>query len=148
LVEREQSVTFASAEYAESKDPTLFHIRAEARGDHTAEEIEASIHEELDRIVNEGATTQELDRSKHLVQAHFILSRERAVDQAMLLGQVEALYGLSYIETYLDKISSIAPEDVASVCSKYLTAANRTVGYLIPDGSANDDAEEGDYEDA
>ena len=33
LVEREQSVTFVTAEYAESKDPTLFHIRAEARGD-------------------------------------------------------------------------------------------------------------------
>ena len=42
LVEREQSVTFVTAEYGESKDPTLFHIRAEARGEHTAEEIEAT----------------------------------------------------------------------------------------------------------
>jgi zinc protease len=149
LVEREQSVTFATAEYAESTDPTLFHIRAEARGNHTAEEIEATIYEELQRIVTDGATTQELDRAKHLVQAHFILSRERAVDQAMLLGQVESLHGLSYIDTYLDKINSVAPEDVSDVCSRYLTAANRTVGYLIPDGSASsDDAEEGDYEDA
>lgn len=149
LVEREQSVTFATAEYAESTDPTLFHIRAEARGDRTAEEIEASIYDELQRIVTDGATTQELDRAKHLVQAHFILSRERAVDQAMLLGQVETLYGLSYIDTYLEKINSVAPEDISSVCSRYLTAANRTVGYLIPDGSvASDDAEEGDYEDA
>src|SRR5437868_7670849 len=34
MVEREQSVTFVSAEYGEAKDPTLFHIRCEARGDH------------------------------------------------------------------------------------------------------------------
>jgi len=104
----------------------------------------------LQRIVTDGATAQELDRAKHLVQAHFILSRERAVDQAMLLGQVETLYGLSYIETYLAKINAVTSEDVSSVCSRYLTAANRTVGYLIPDAStaASDDAEEGEYEDA
>ena len=95
----------------------------------------------------EGATKQELDRAKHLVQAHFILSRERAVDQAMLLGQVETLYGLSYIDTYLDEIESVKPEDVSSVCSRYFSPAHRTVGYLVPDGSATDE-EEGDYEDA
>jgi zinc protease len=149
LVEREQSVTFVTAEYSESKDPTLFHIRAEARGNHPAEEIEATIHEELDRIVAEGPTRQELDRAKHLVQAHFILSRERAVDQAMLLGQVETLYGLAYIDAYLDQIERVRSEEVSAVCSKYLASANRTVGYLVPDGSvAHDEEEEGDYEDA
>src|SRR5262245_42943597 len=55
LVEREQSVTFVAAEYAESKDPTLFHIRAEARGEHSAEDIESSIHDELARIASRGA---------------------------------------------------------------------------------------------
>lgn len=144
LVEREQSVTFVTAEYAESKDPTLFHIRAEARGDHTAEEIEATIYEELARVAAEGPTEQELNRAKHLVQAHFILSRERAVDQAMLLGQVETLYGLSYIDTYLDEIQSVKPEDVSSVCEKYFSPSNRTVGYLVPDGSDSEDAGEDD----
>ncbi|HET9220046.1 MAG TPA: pitrilysin family protein [Terriglobia bacterium] len=147
LVERDESVTFVSAEYAETKDPTLFHIRAEARGSHTAEEIEAGIYEEVERIISEGATTQELDRAKHLVHAHFILSRERAVDQAMLLGQVETLQGLSYIETYLDRINAVSSEDVAVACSKYLDPSNRTVGYLIPDGSVVD-VDEGEYEDA
>jgi predicted Zn-dependent peptidase len=67
----------------------------------------------------------------------------------MLLGQVETLYGLSYLEAYLEKISAVASEDVSSVCSRYLTPANRTVGYLVPDGSsAAEDAEEGDDEDA
>jgi len=149
LVEREQSVTFVTAEYSESKDPTLFHIRAEARGDHSAEEIEAAIYEELQRIASDGATSQELERAKHLVQAHFILSRERAVDQAMLLGQVETLHGLSYIDTYIDQIGAVASEDVSAACSRYLDSSNRTVGYLIPDASADtEDQDEGGYEDA
>ncbi|HEU5239822.1 MAG TPA: pitrilysin family protein, partial [Pyrinomonadaceae bacterium] len=42
MVEREQSVTFVTAEYGESKDPTLFHIRAEARGEHSIDAVEAS----------------------------------------------------------------------------------------------------------
>jgi zinc protease len=142
LVEREQSVTFVTAEYSESKDPTLFHIRAEARGDHTAEELESSVYEELNRVAVEGVSKQELDRAKHLVQAHFILSRERAVDQAMLLGQVETLYGLSYIDGYLEKISAVRSEDVSSVCSRYCAPANRTVGHLVPDGSVELDQEE------
>src|SRR6185436_15911695 len=50
MVEREQSVNFATAEYGESKDPTLFHIRAEARGEHSVDAIEASIHDELHRV--------------------------------------------------------------------------------------------------
>jgi zinc protease len=148
LVEREQSVTFVSAEYSEAKDPTLFHIRAEARGNHTAAEIEATIYEELDGIVSQGVAPRELDRAKHLVQAHFILSRERAVDQAMLLGQIESLYGLSYIDTYLNKISAVNSDDVSSVCAKYFAAANRTVGYLVPDGTVESDEDGSEDEDA
>jgi zinc protease len=147
LVEREQSVTFVAAEYAESKDPTLFHIRAEARGSHVPEEIEATIHEELQRIASDGASKQELDRAKHQVGAHFVLSRERAVDQAMLLGQVESLDGLRYIDTYLDKISAVTSDDLSAVCSKYLSEMNRTVGYLVSDGTF-DGVEEVDGEDS
>jgi predicted Zn-dependent peptidase len=66
----------------------------------------------------------------------------------MLLGQVETLHGLSYIETYVERINAVTSEDVSFVCSKYLDPANRTVGYLIPDGSAAEDDGEGEYEDA
>jgi zinc protease len=149
LVEREQTVTFVTAEYGESKDPTLFHIRAEARGKHTAEEIEASLYDELKRIIREGVTAAELDRAKHQVEAHFILSRERTLDQALLLGQMETLCGLDYIDTYVRRIAAVTTEDISAVCERYLAEDNRTVGYLLPDGQAamgdEDDSEgEGD----
>lgn len=140
LVEREQSVTFVSADYGESKDPTLFHIRAEARGQHTAEQVESTIYDEMRKVVGDGVRQHELDRAKHQVQAHFVLSRERALDQAMLLGQTESLNGPGYVDTYVERISAVTSNDVASVCSRYLSESNRTVGYLIFDGSS--DAEE------
>ena len=135
LVEREQSVTFVSAEYGEAKDPTLFHIRAEARGDHSVEEIETSIYHELGRIARGEVNQHELDRAKHQMEAHFILSRERTLDQAILLGQIETLYGIDYIDSYLQRIIAVTTADVAAACSRYLNEDSRTVALLLSDGS-------------
>jgi zinc protease len=142
MVEREQTVTFVSAEYGESKDPTLFHIRGEARGEHSIDEIEASIYDELANVEANGVTPHELDRAKHQIEAHFILSRERTLDQAILLGQIETLYGLDYIDSYLQRINDVTAEDVVQVCGRYLNEDNRTVGHLVSDGSeSNEEAE-------
>ena len=146
MVEREHSVTFVSADYGEAKDPTLFHIRAEGRGDHSINEIEASIHDELTKISTDGVTTHELDRAKHQIEAHFILSRERTLDQAILLGQIETLYGLNYIDSYLQRIDAVNTADVADVCRRYLNENSRTVAQLLSDGSEGD-AEDDDEAD-
>jgi zinc protease len=142
MVEREQTVTFISAEFGESKDPTLFHIRAEARGDHSSDEIESSVDDELANIVERGVSAHELDRAKHQIEAHFILSRERTLDQAILLGQIETLYGLDYIDSYLQRINAVTAADIAKMCARYLNENNRTVGQLLSDGSEADEEEE------
>src|SRR2546428_67648 len=142
LVEREQSVTFVSAEYGEAKDPTLFHFRAEARGTHSIEGIESSIYDELERIVSNNVTPHELERAKHQIEAHFILSRERTLDQALLFGQIETLYGLDYIDSYLQRIGAVTSEDIEDACTRYLHENNRTVGRLLNDGSGQESEDE------
>ena len=142
MVEREQSVTFASAEFGEAKDPTLFHIRSEARGDHSIDEIEASIYGELKNVIANGVTTAELDRAKHQIEAHFILSRERTLDQAILLGQMETIGSLDYVDSYVRNIYSVTTEQLSDVCDRYLNENNRTVGLLLSDGSADADVGE------
>jgi zinc protease len=144
MIEREQTVTFVSAEYGEAKDPTLFHIRAEARGDHPIDDIENSIHDELATVSSNAISSHELDRAKHQIEAHFILSRERTLDQAILLGQIETLHGLDYIDSYLQRINAVTVEDVADVCTRYLNENNRTVGRLLSDGSDNNAEEDGE----
>jgi zinc protease len=147
LVEQEQSVTFVSAEFGEAKDPTLFHVRSEARGEHSIDEIEASIYNELRNIVSTGVTPQELDRAKHQIEAHFILSRERTLDQAILLGQMETIGSLEYIDAYVRNITAVSADQVSDVCARYLNENNRTVGVLLSDGSSEaDGAEEADVE--
>jgi len=144
MVEREQTVTFVSAEYGEAKDPTLFHIRAEARGDHSIDEVEASIHDELESIARNGVSAHELNRAKHQIEAHFILSRERTLDQAILLGQIETLYGLNYVDSYLRRINAVTEADTADMCRRYLVENNRTVAQLLSDGSAGSEEDDGE----
>lgn len=144
MVEDEQSVTFVSAEYGEAKDPTLFHIRSEARGDHSIDEVEVSIYDELKKVAANGVTARELDRAKHQIEAHFILSRERTLDQAILLGQMETIGTLDYVDSYVRNISSVTPDQIAHVCDRYLNENNRTVGLLLSDGS--DEIEEAEIE--
>jgi zinc protease len=147
MVEREQSVNFVSAEFGEAKDPTLFHIRSEARGEHSIDEIEASIYSELKNVIDKGVTPAELDRAKHQIEAHFILSRERTLDQAILLGQMESIGSLNYIDSYVGNIQSVTAEQLADVCNRYLNENNRTVALLLSDGSEDAvDSEEADIE--
>ncbi len=144
MVEREQAVTFVTAEYGEAKDPTLFHIRAEARGHHSVEAIEASIYDEIEHIAKDGVTAHELERAKHQMEAHFILSRERTLDQALLFGQIETLYGLDYIDSYLPRIAAVTAEKIAECGARYLNEDNRTVGRLLSDGSEDSGEDEGE----
>jgi zinc protease len=146
MVEREQSVTFVTADYGETKDPTLFHIRAEARGEHSIDEVEASIQNELANVCRNGITEHELDRAKHQIEAHFILSRERTLDQAILLGQIETLLGLDYIDSYLQRINAVTAADVAQVCASYLKQDNQTVAQLLSDGSSAEEEDESEAE--
>jgi zinc protease len=143
MVEREQSVNFVSAEFGEAKDPTLFHIRSEARGEHSIDEIEASIYGELKEVIAKGITSAELDRAKHQIEAHFILSRERTLDQAILLGQMETIGSLDYVDSYVRNIYGVTADQLSDVCNRYLNENNRTVGLLLSDGSEDTNDDEG-----
>jgi zinc protease len=131
VVERERATNFITAEYAESRDNTLFYVRGEARGDVPPAAIEASIDDELERIADAGVTPAELRRAQHQIEAHFVFSMERSLDQAMLFGQIETLDRLEYIDQYLPSIHAVDPAEVARVCGQYLTRTNRTVGLLV-----------------
>jgi zinc protease len=134
LVEGERAATFISAEYAESRDNTLFYIRGEGRSERDSARIEPRVYDELNTIGMSGVTASELARAKHQIEAHFVFSMERAVDQAMLFGQIETLDRLDYIDRYLEHVRTVESNDVARVCRNYLTESNRTVGWLVGTG--------------
>lgn len=146
MVEKDQLVTFVSTEMGETQDPLLFHVRAEARGETTHEQMESVIYEELEELCKTGPSPAELHRAKHQIQAHFLMSQERTMDQAILLGQVEIMKGLSYLDDYVPQIQAVTADDIARIASAYLREESRTVGWLVYDGSLPD-TEDSDADD-
>ena len=44
----------------------------------------------------------------------------------------ETVGSYTYLDTYLERISGVRPEDVSRVASHYLSEQNRTVGHYDP----------------
>jgi zinc protease len=145
LVERDQSVTLAKAYYHDHIDPPLIYIQAELKPGFKLEAVERAICEEIERVACEPPSDQELERAKRQIEAELVLSSEDFLEQAMLLGQYETICasenipedsrGYRFLDTLLERLKAVSASDLMRVAGKYLCEDNRTVGYLIDDGS-------------
>jgi zinc protease len=141
LQEKDESVTFATVHYAEHIDPSLLTVAAEVKPDHTLEEVEAAITEEVERLIHEPPTDLELAKAKRQTEAQFILGNEEILNQAMLLGEYETIAcgaqlpekvrGYHYLDAYLNYVRQVSPEDIQRAAAIYLHRDNRTVGWLL-----------------
>jgi zinc protease len=141
LVEKDQSVTSASAHYNDHIDASLFYFQAELKPGFTLASVERAIHEEVDRLKTELIPEAEIEKAKRQMEADLVLSNEEPLQQAMLLGQYETIAfaeripevsrGYNYLDTLLERMRQVTGEDVARVAERYFTQDNRTVGYLV-----------------
>ncbi|OYT71758.1 MAG: peptidase M16 [Chloracidobacterium sp. CP2_5A] len=141
LQEKDESVTFATAHYAEHIDPSLFTIAAEVKPDRAPAEVEAAITEEVERLAQEPPTELELAKAKRQTEAQFILGNEEILNQAMLLGEYETIAcgprvtedarGYRYLDAYLQRARQVSAADIQQAAAAYLRRDNRTVGWLV-----------------
>ncbi|MCC7202123.1 MAG: insulinase family protein [Nitrospirae bacterium] len=114
-------------------DPELFYFYAQLKPDRTTEEAEAALKEEIERIKREPVSTRELQKARNQIEASFIMGQDSVFYQAMLIGQLETTgAGAKYLESYIDEIRQVTPEDIMRVANKYFMDDNRTVGVLVP----------------
>ena len=139
LIERDQSVTSASASYNDHIDRSLVYFQAELKPGFKLEDVEKAIYEEIEALHN--ISPSELDKAKRLIEADLVLSNEQPLQQAILLGQYETIAfaeripaesrGYQYLDSLLANIRNVTAEDVTRIARKYFTRDNRTVGYLV-----------------
>jgi len=150
LVEGDQSVTTAGANFHDHIDPSLFYIKAELKPGFGLQAVERAIEDELERLKNEAVTVAEIEKAKRQIEADLVFSNEEPLQQAILLGQYETIAasarldeearGYHYLTTLLDRIRAVTIEDLARVARTYLHADNRTVGYMIDAGEEQERA--------
>ncbi|HWQ35960.1 MAG TPA: pitrilysin family protein [Blastocatellia bacterium] len=131
LEERDQSVTHYSVDYYDRIDPTLFLVRAEVRPDRQTADVERAIYEEIDRCQQSPVSDEELARARQLIRARFILGNEQASSQAITLGYYETIHSYEYLSGFFGKLDAVTADAVQRAAQRYLTADNRTVGWLV-----------------
>lgn len=147
LVEKDQSVTSASAHYNDHIDASLFYFQAELKPGVALESVERAIYEEIERLKNEAISDAELEKAKRQTEADLVLSNEEPLQQAILLGQYETIAfaeripeesrGYHYLNTLLTHMRQVTAEDLSRVARKYFTSNNRTVGHLINESESD-----------
>jgi len=114
------------------KDPGLFIIGATLQ----AENLERAVGEilkEVNRLIQEGVTAEELYRVRVNVESGLIYDRQTVQGQARKLGYYEATTGdVQFEKEYMKRISLLQSEDIKRIGEKYFKPSRWSVSLLAP----------------
>lgn len=118
-----------------AKYPNLFVVMAAPRHPHTAEELEAAIHEEIEKLKKEPVSPRELEKVVNQFRADLIRDLDSNSGLAGKLSYYEAVAGdFRYITRHIQVVESIKPDDIMKAARTYLVPENRTVATLVKKG--------------
>ncbi|MBC8422853.1 insulinase family protein [bacterium] len=124
-----QVVSFAG--FPSDKYPTLLAFLGIPAKDVTALEIEAAIFEEIQTLVDEGVTEDELAGVKRRAKVNYVQSLRGNLGLARQLAYFQGLQG-DWREMFaqLEDIEAVTVEDVQRVAAEIFVPNNRTVAYI------------------
>ncbi|MDP1550779.1 MAG: pitrilysin family protein [Nitrosomonas sp.] len=134
LVRENQIANSASAGYgAMARGPSIFFLSAVPRAGKTVVELEQALRGEIEKIIKEGVTEEELARVKAQVVASHVYQLDSIYSQAMQLGRLESM-GFSFrdVDTILEKLKAVTAEQIRDVAKKYFNDDSLTVAVLDP----------------
>ena len=114
-----------------SKYPTLWLAWAFPSPNSSNDEVQAAIHEEIERMKNEDVTDQELERFKTRAKAGLLRSLRSNSGLASNLAQYQTLYGdWRELFRYVERIEAVSKADIRRVVGATLVPSNRTIGRI------------------
>ena len=134
IQESMQLTTSIYAGHGTYKDDSLFYIKAKFPPKNQPE-LEAAIFEELQNIMKNPVSKNELNKAKNIIKRDTLYSRESVSNIANELGYITLLMdNPSYYDTYLKDIDKITPKDVQKAANKYLERNRAVISYILPMG--------------
>ncbi|MDH5513714.1 MAG: insulinase family protein [Gammaproteobacteria bacterium] len=134
LVRGSRIVTNAGAGYdLYSRQADLFLLDATPAAEHTVEEAQQALFEQIRRLQDKPVTRDELERVKSQVVASDVYEQDSIFYQGMKIGQLETV-GLDWrlADQYVERINAVTAEQLQAVARKYLVEKNLTVAVLDP----------------
>jgi len=134
LVRGERVANSAGAGYdGLARGPGQFYLIAVPTREHSAADVETALRREMEKIIKEGVTEDELNRAKVQAVAQQVYERDSMFAQARQIGSLE-MAGVSHgtIDLQLKKLREVTPEQVREVAAKYFREDALTVVHLDP----------------
>jgi zinc protease len=134
LVREQRIASSAGAGYdSTGRGPGMFYLDGTPSEGKTVADLETALRGEVEKLVRDGVTEEELARVKAQVVAGHVFQLDSMFFQAMQIGQLESI-GLSHrdIDIILKKLQAVTAEQVREVAKKYLKDDSLTVAVLDP----------------
>ncbi|HET7872432.1 MAG TPA: pitrilysin family protein [Terriglobales bacterium] len=114
-----------------NKYPSLFFFFVVPNQGHTAREMAAPIHEEIERLKTQDMSDEELQSIKTRAKADLIRGLNDNSGLAAQLAEYQSYYG-DWRELFrqIERIDKVSKADIKRVANKIFTEENRTVGIM------------------
>jgi zinc protease len=134
LVRGQRVASQASAfTYDLAKGSDLLVIDATAHPDVTPEQLEAAVMAELDRLVVDGVTEDEVTRARALIETSFVTSMQSAAERADQLSRFATYFGdPTLVNTQVSRYAATTAADVSALARERLGPDNRVVLLYVP----------------
>ena len=138
LVEQRKVAIEVSGNWQEGFDPGLFWLYLSLPEGSDPKAVQEILDRELDSIVSQGVSGQELARAKNLVEAGFWKKLATIDGKAQLLGEFEVFHG-DWLKMFdaPAQFERVTREQVQAVARDILDKRKRTVGVLVPEGDGS-----------
>ncbi len=134
LIRGTQIASSADASYdGVGRGPAFFYFSGVPTTGKTTAELEQAIRREVQKVIDEGVTEDELRRIKAQTIAARVYERDSMFFQARQIGSMETSgYSHKLIDVMTEKLRAVTADQVREVARKYLIDDALTVAYLDP----------------
>ena len=131
----EQQLTVDVASYVgPTLDTGLFTMSATLAPGISHAQVEETIWHEIERIQHTGVDPAEVERAIKQTKAQFVFSSESVTYEAYWIGFSEVVASLDWLNTWIEQLSAVTPDDVQRVARQYFARHLQTVGWYVPEG--------------
>jgi len=131
IVEEKQLALEVGTYHPEAFDPTLFYFYGVCNDGVEASKLEKVILDEVEKIISEGISENELQKVKNQKLMDFYKTLETINGLSNTIGTYELFFSdYKKLFTAPDDYKKVTVDDVKRVAGKYFTKQNRTVGIL------------------
>ena len=133
IVDKQQKALQVFAFPFPLEDPGLFLIFGVVNMGVSADELEAALEQEIERVKTEPISEQEFQKLKNKVENDLVTGNSTMAGIAESLADYHVSYGdANLINTEINRYMAVTKEDMQRVAAKYLVKTNRVVLHYVP----------------